>query len=1198
MKNEYTKYFYNITEDVKKINDIMKDYYFDDLIIAIYCINICVNNRSALESQLTLNLGLKTCMRTGKKRIKNYKDFKDFFRKIKPILDIDYDDDPICEDFGIVKFKFDNDVYNVILGTGYNSSYAQLHFLKPLSNLTCSKKEFKQVLKYNSDTINFFRDSNINDGKQIKRFTLPNSKLFMATKRFFKSIDFDLLIELNDILKVNNNYIEEQHFIEYNNKIYPLYNTSIFIDLYDKYYNKLSDNEKIELSDLGIADILSQIAKTDQGESPSVYFPVNLIDKKYYKIPYTFLLLSSNHTVNIGLNRDRLDNNDDLKNEIKKILKLVSENQLKIVESIKRNNNGYLGLAFTDKSKIKFVIHDSFTNLCNENLILGEKRESNIIECTALDLAYMFLFMENIDEIEEYIDYNDQNDYDQIMGFGGDSERFIMWKSFNHMFAKGALKFGLVNIELNTSDEYVIDYFKTKIADFPWNNSDNYLFNSPFSWNIECEGDNIYRYSNKINPTFFGYVKYLKNSGVIFFAHNLIFYNSDDIEYYKNVANIIDDINLRKLKTCDIFYNQLSLAGNNFIEVLFMPYNYAKKVGLKFDDDKKYVYSDCIINNGIVNIRYTVNYERIIQDIIHTNDRSVENEYIKELFSPLNRYFPDVYADLVRYLTDTKSQKKEVEVVQIGIDYIYNQSHKHFNIEDKYFLQAKKEIAKICLSNDIEPKEYYGKDANQVIRKMQKDLITYFEGEVIKYNQKDLHCKLLELYANSMHIIEIHRKRYNSITNVTEEVLDEVHTRIINERENEKRNLRTLLYLMETNLFLDRDVTNTISPDDIKRLLSFSDWLVSLSDSADICYFTDKDAHINVDFEYVVDNIIDNDIGNEYTKRVYDKNSYTIAGDKTDEEYILKVKDEFKKDTGLELDNLFDLCYFLQTKFEDYDFEQISSNVYEISKIQLIDNFYTLMNNSNADKKYSKEYINKLIDFMIIDRHLLKTCKGKEDFYLPINEREKRNNRFEVKPLVLIGDKMIFSPVIIHNVHDLWFNGVINFMLPFEIGLECTVKALLKWKKYYENKMVDDIRDIFVRNGIDFVKTNVYLHKIDKSGNYPLDLGDYDVIAIDDIKKIIWIIESKYISRVASFFEMYSQQKNFFLEHKYDEKFQKRIDFLSVNYKKVLKSLGFNDVTNYRISPYMVFNKVFMSRYKHIEFPIISIIELEDEIKK
>ncbi|UKI57474.1 MAG: hypothetical protein L6V81_09140 [Clostridium sp.] len=114
---------------------------------------------------------------------------------------------------------------------------------------------------------------------------------------------------------------------------------------------------------------------------------------------------------------------------------------------------------------------------------------------------------------------------------------------------------------------------------------------------------------------------------------------------------------------------------------------------------------------------------------------------------------------------------------------------------------------------------------------------------------------------------------------------------------NEKKKFKDIIIFNGNKfIFLDRDVTNTISPDDIKKdYFRFSDWLVSLSDSADICYFTDKDAHINVDFEYVVDNIIDNDIGNEYTKRVYDKNSYTIAGDKTDEEYILKVKDEFKK---------------------------------------------------------------------------------------------------------------------------------------------------------------------------------------------------------------------------------------------------------------------------------------------------------------
>jgi len=76
---------------------------------------------------------------------------------------------------------------------------------------------------------------------------------------------------------------------------------------------------------------------------------------------------------------------------------------------------------------------------------------------------------------------------------------------------------------------------------------------------------------------------------------------------------------------------------------------------------------------------------------------------------------------------------------------------------------------------------------------MQKDLISFFENEVAKYN------------SNSTHTINIHRKRYDSITNVTEEVLNEVQNKIIEQRENERRNVRTILYLIETNLFLKRD---------------------------------------------------------------------------------------------------------------------------------------------------------------------------------------------------------------------------------------------------------------------------------------------------------------------------------------------------------------------------------------------------------
>ena len=193
---------------------------------------------------------------------------------------------------------------------------------------------------------------------------------------------------------------------------------------------------------------------------------------------------------------------------------------------------------------------------------------------------------------------------------------------------------------------------------------------------------------------------------------------------------------------------------------------------------------------------------------------------------------------------------------------------------------------------------------------------------------------------------------------------------------------------------------------------------------------------------------------------------------------------------------------------------------------------------------------------------------------------------------------IIFSPVIISYVQSQWRNGLLDNYLPYEIGLENTVNSLIEWKRRYEREMVLDIQQIFKDKDVSFVRTNVELHKIDKKGMHPIDLGDYDVLAIDDSRLKIWIVESKVLKKVGSFFEMYNQQRGFFLDHKEDEKFQRRIDYMKNNYKKILKALKFDSCNDYKIVPYMVMNKVMESRYKKVDFPIISIGELKEEIDK
>ena len=141
--------------------------------------------------------------------------------------------------------------------------------------------------------------------------------------------------------------------------------------------------------------------------------------------------------------------------------------------------------------------------------------------------------------------------------------------------------------------------------------------------------------------------------------------------------------------------------------------------------------------------------------------------------------------------------------------------------------------------------------------------------------------------------------------------------------------------------------------------------------------------------------------------------------------------------------------------------------------------------------------------------------------------------------------------------------------------------------------MVQDIACKFRDGDFDIVDTEVDLYKRFPRDFYPEDLGDYDVLAISKFKKELWIIESKVLQKVGSIYEVQMQQRDFFIQKEYDQKFQRRIDFATHNVKRILASFGINE-DGYSVVPYMVTNKVFTPMYKKISFPIISLSELCD----
>ena len=131
--------------------------------------------------------------------------------------------------------------------------------------------------------------------------------------------------------------------------------------------------------------------------------------------------------------------------------------------------------------------------------------------------------------------------------------------------------------------------------------------------------------------------------------------------------------------------------------------------------------------------------------------------------------------------------------------------------------------------------------------------------------------------------------------------------------------------------------------------------------------------------------------------------------------------------------------------------------------------------------------------------------------------------------------------------------------------------------------MVQDIAGALIEKGFYPVLPEIEFAPRYPKSEFPGDLGDYDVIAVNKTKKEIWLIESKFLQKVGSIYEHYMQQKNFFYQNTYDEKFQKRIDYIKFNLNKVTSVLGL-ETTGYTVIPYMVTNNCLHQDIKKLVF--------------
>ena len=351
-----TKAYPGIYDKYRHINSICNQYNFFDLVQAIFCINIDVNNRSAIESGLTLNLALVEYKKKGNKRINSYQDFLEFFSKVEPFLKPTDMEDYIGKDYGVAKLKYKQREYKYTIGTGYNLVYACMHFLPYLAKMVNKCDELEMMCKYSSDTISYFEKVNIDNKLQKVQFTCPCKTLFEKTKQYFYSrvLNYDV-VSICDEIRNENADIEKRHFVEQDGSIYPIYNSSILIDLYDVWYGQLKEEEKVYLANIGIMGLINDICMLDQGNTPKVLYPIMLMKGKepLNNCKYIFGVHTKYGYI-IAINEDEIC---DISNMIENINQCQKNGKLSAVEIRSRiGNNQYVGYKIEEEEQLLFLI--------------------------------------------------------------------------------------------------------------------------------------------------------------------------------------------------------------------------------------------------------------------------------------------------------------------------------------------------------------------------------------------------------------------------------------------------------------------------------------------------------------------------------------------------------------------------------------------------------------------------------------------------------------------------------------------------------------------------------------------------------------------------------------------------------------------------------------------------------------------------
>lgn len=508
-----------------------------------------------------------------------------------------------------------------------------------------------------------------------------------------------------------------------------------------------------------------------------------------------------------------------------------------------------------------------------------------------------------------------------------------------------------------------------------------------------------------------------------------------------------------------------------------------------------------------------------------------------------------------------------IQIKTMQCDYYYR--HSLFN-KDYFNCNNNLTLNQIVKKLNLKPKKYISRLEQKELLPLKAEITRILEIELLKFPVTKLSQKILSLISQQIY----YKNQFNFIRND----LVKMSSMFYDVQEIELH-IKVLKYILEKRLELNdnNSVTNLKNKPNLKLVIEISKILYNLNLCLDFMYYQldlgyveiGKNYNLNIYFKKI-------NYNSGYTENSYDANNKIITQDIM-KEYI----NSFQQDMGFDINDFTEISSCLCVDIPSKLFYKIKNNVFKIKREELI----KLIKKHNQ-KNLSIKTINKILDYLIIDKNTVSSTY----------RREEKFNRIDQKPILCDGDILYYSPALVSEIHKFFTYAILIYDFPFKNDLPNIHKTLEKVKKLSEKQLVCDTVDIIKNNVAGPIYVEKKLHQMSSNIDkiYSESIGDYDILAMDMGKKVIYNIEVKNLKLFSNIYEMYRQYYGFYHKNNYEFKFSRRIDALKKYYKIIFPSCFITDIDSYKIVNIILTNKYFIplfSKNKDILYLCYSMLD-------